>query len=318
MRWLAFVLAVSLVTAALFALARAGGGSGLSDAVARLRAAPPALPALLFAITTAGPLLTAASFWVLTARYGRVGYAEMTALISVSWLLNFLPIRPGLFGRLAYHRTVNGIPLAQSVRAVIWANVLSMAAAAGMLALLAVLSLFFAGDDMRLAALALFPVPVLGFLAFAAHRRRPAPDPEVWRPILVLALRLLELHLNAARLSVSFAIFGQPIGWGGAIALASITTIAGMIAVTGNGVGIREWLVALAAPLLPLRLRTFAAVSLDLTLASQLAVLAVELMVAIPMGGLCALMLWRRARAAKPDGVRSTEARGMQDQLSAP
>src|SRR6185369_17669967 len=45
-------------------------------------------------------LLTSLIFWALTRRVGRVGYREMCMLIGSAWLLNMLPLKPGLFGRI--------------------------------------------------------------------------------------------------------------------------------------------------------------------------------------------------------------------------
>ncbi len=71
---------------------------------------------LLLGSVLANLLLTGLLFTVLISRYGNVGRVEMQALIATATLLNFLPLRPGLFGRIAYHRTFNAIPAAASVK----------------------------------------------------------------------------------------------------------------------------------------------------------------------------------------------------------
>ena len=67
-------------------------------------------------------IMTSTSLWLLTRRYGPVGYGEMHALVAGAMLLNFLPMRPGLLGRLAYHKRVNGIQVRDSVRVLIEAH----------------------------------------------------------------------------------------------------------------------------------------------------------------------------------------------------
>ena len=45
----------------------------------------------------------------------RVRYGEGLAVIACTWLMNYLPARPGMFGRLAYHKIVNHMPLRHSI-----------------------------------------------------------------------------------------------------------------------------------------------------------------------------------------------------------
>ena len=116
-RWrgvIMFTLGTALVVAAVVAVARQG--AGLTGVVDALRTSPSWLVALLLALPFLNWLCSAASFHVLTNRYGKVGAVEMGAVIGSAWLLNYLPMRPGLVGRVAYHKKVNNIPIGASVQ----------------------------------------------------------------------------------------------------------------------------------------------------------------------------------------------------------
>ena len=87
--------------------------------------APLWLTAMAVLLPAMNWLLVAWSFQILNARHGKVGAGEMTALVGASWLLNYLPLRPGMFGRVAYHRRYNGIGVRDSVRILIVLSVLT-------------------------------------------------------------------------------------------------------------------------------------------------------------------------------------------------
>ncbi len=243
--------------------------------------------------------LSAATFWILTTRYGRVGRVEMFALIGSAWLLNYLPLWPGMIGRLTYHTRVNGIAVRDSAKAILWANALNLLAALGLAGCVAVGAMFFAGGDARFAALTVTPVVVLAIAGVYAHRAKPAPDPEVWRLLAALSIRLVELHVHAARSFVCFGLVGAPIAWGGALAIASATGLASAVNVAPNGLGVREWVVGLVAPALPAGLSLRGDLRLAQGLSADLVNRAIEAMVAVPLGLLCAAWLARRRRLAR-------------------
>jgi len=281
-RLIGFALGALLLAAAFGAvLSRAGE---LNQVWSALRTAPLHLVALGLLLPLATVAVTSLAFWVLTARYGPVRPGEMLALINTAWLLNYLPLWPGMVGRLAYHKTVNGIPLRDSAKAIIWANVLNMGAAAVVLAMLVLASIFFAGSSAVLAVIVATPVPIAALLALHARRVRPDPDPELWRLAAAIAIRAAEIHIHAARYAVCFALTGSPIDWGGAVALASVAALAGAINIAPNGLGVREWVIGLVAPLLPVAL--VGSTTLDLTagLAADLVNRALEVIVAVPSG----------------------------------
>jgi hypothetical protein len=209
--------------------------------------------------------LSGALFSLLIKRYGRVGAVEMQALIAAATLLNYVPMRPGLFGRLAYHRAYNNIPLADSVKTVLQAAAIS-AIVAGVLAL-AVVGAVQWGADIRVTAIAPLPIVALAGVLFRSHR--------TW--CWAAAIRWLELLVIAARYHAAFALIGSPIDSTGSLAFACISMIAGMVPFLSSGLGVREWAVGLVAPIL-----TGAQLTTGLT--ADLVNRAVELVVVLVCG----------------------------------
>jgi uncharacterized membrane protein YbhN (UPF0104 family) len=291
-RVIAYAVAIVLLALAVVTIVRSRDGAALPSLAAHL----PSL-AMLAGLTLATAILSGVAFRILTVRYGHVSWLEMIALVNTAWLLNFLPLRPGLFGRVAYHKTVHGIAVRDSIRVLLWAYTLSLAGAfLGLV--LGVAGASMPGLDRWLPAIA--AVLVLSLAVFAAWARhvRPQPDPEVWRAIAVLAIRCVELHLWAARYFVCFDLVGHPVTWSAALIFAAVSTIASLIPLTGNGLGVREWAVGGLAWLLPGVLAAGTAVTLDIGLEADLLNRAVEVLVAVPVGLASAVVVHRFSRAA--------------------
>ncbi|MDX2116168.1 MAG: hypothetical protein SFZ24_11210 [Planctomycetota bacterium] len=305
-RTAASLAGLALLAAALFVVIRQAGSLGptlesIRDARPHLLAAALALPALSLA-------LTSLTFWILTTRYGKVRHLEMLALIGAAWLLNYLPLWPGMIGRLAYHKRVNGISLQSGAVAVVWANVLSAAASLLTLAALALSAALVGPDSAGLGLLAALPIPAAAALALQTGLRPPSGDPPFWRLPLTLAIRLIELHIWAARYWVCFSIVGAPLGWSAALAIACATQLATLLPLAGNGLGLREWAVGLLAPALPIALTRQTALSLQTGLTADLVNRAAELILAVPIGLLCAAWIARRLRSAPPPPPASASA----------
>jgi hypothetical protein len=222
-------------------------------------------------------VLTSAVFWILMRRHGAVAFGEMNALVAASTLGNYVPMQAGSVGRLAYHRAVHGIPVRTGLVAILQAMAATAMAACmvGAAALLA----RGAGAPWWVAAV----VPVL-WLPLAAA----AP----WRPFaLVMALRSAEVLAWALHAWAAFRLSGWPVTPDTAVGAALVASAANLVPFVGNGLGIREWAVALAAPVL-------GGYERDAGLAAELAGRAVDVMVALPLGLLATGALIRRARVA--------------------
>jgi hypothetical protein len=250
---------------------------------------------LLGGLCAATLAMISLAFWVLTVRYGAVGKREMLALILAAGVLNYLPMWPGMVGRLAYHKKVNGIAVRESTRVLIWANVVSLIAAGVLAALLIPIALMsdvpawllHGSTGGVLAGLVLFT----GY----ARRKRPEPEPEVWRMLAALSIRYAELFVWAGRYVICFGLVGSEITWAGGLALATAGRLAVMIPIAPNGVGVREWSIGLIGPLLPIAM-TGSVIDIPTALAADVINRALEVLVVVPTGVVSAGWLARRMR----------------------
>jgi hypothetical protein len=262
LRWAGLAVGVCLLAAAVVTVARQH--ETIASALDAVRRPTVGMVLLLVALVAANVVLAGLTISVLMSRYGRVGLLEMQALIASAALLNFLPMRPGLFGRIAYHKTCNDIRTVDSVKTVFQAAGLSMAVAAYM-----VLALLVAGRlGVPLWVPVVLPFPLL--IVASAFRR-----PRVW--VVAGLIRCLEILVWALRYHAAFALLGSPLDANGALAFACVGSMAMLVPFVGNGLGLREWGIGLAAPLLT-------PYALELGLAAELVNRAAELVVILAMG----------------------------------
>ena len=222
--------------------------------------------------------MTSATFWILMRRHGRVGLGEMNALVAASTMGNYVPMQAGSIGRLAYHKAVHGIPVRTGLVVILQAMA---ATAVATCAVGAVVLLCRGAGAPWWSALA---VPAL-WLPLAMDRG--------WRPFaLVMALRSAEVLAWALHAWAAFRLSGWEVGPETALGTALVASAANLVPFVGNGLGIREWAVALAAPVL-------GGYERDAGLAAELAGRAVDVAVAVPLGVLAVGALVRRAREAE-------------------
>jgi hypothetical protein len=234
--WVSWGLGVVLLGAAVWAVSR--HSDDLASAVESARTAPALAWAGLLVLPMVNWVLTAGVFWVLTRRFGRVGTAEMAALIGVSWLLNYLPLKPGLIGRVAYHRVVNGIPVPASLRVLVESLVVSGAAYLGVL--LAV----WGWSSGALAAVAGSAggliVALTGLLP--CIRSRSTLGTDVQHAAAAAVLRLVDLAVWTARYALVFWMIGLELPVSSCVVVAVAGQLASLIPVA---FGVREWAVGL-------------------------------------------------------------------------
>ncbi len=255
----------------------------LERAWAAARAAPAWMPLLLVLLPLASWSCTSVLFWVLTRRYGAVRAGEMHALIGAAWLLNYLPLRPGMVGRLAWHKAVNGIPVRHSARVLVQA-VGCTAASALLLAAVAGLA-----GGTRVWPL-LVPLPILAAMALWARRRwadawSPARLPAPCALLLGVLLRYADMALWSGRYWVAFALIGQPLPFAQAALVAAVAQVAMAAPVA---LGVREWVVGL-----------FSAITV-VGLAADVVNRAAEMAAALPVGLASLAWLAAQRRAAGP------------------
>ncbi|MGD9690149.1 MAG: hypothetical protein AB7K52_10895 [Phycisphaerales bacterium] len=182
--------------------------------------------------------LTSWMFAALTRRYARVGTGEMSALIGASWLLNYLPFRPGLVGRVAYLKAVHGVPVAEALVINVLAVGATLAAAAiGLCAWLVARGAPSAG--LLGVGLPLAGVVVAGVIGVLVFRSRAPASADL---CLALVLRTLDMMLAAARLWLAFGLIGTPISATEAVFLAGPSQVVGLLPIQ---LGTVEWTVGL-------------------------------------------------------------------------
>lgn len=212
-------------------------GDELEEAMASLRRPSPLLLSLLGLCVVGNLVLTATLFRLLLSRWGRVRFKEMHAIIAATTLLNYLPMRPGLYGRIAYHKHVHGIPIVRAAQTVIESLVLG-AVVAGWFFLAIALDRF-AGVSLWVTGT--LPVPVL---AAGAIKRS-------WRLWALAGLvRYLDVLLWVGRYALAFALVGKPIPAAVAGVLACVSMLATLVPFLSNGLGVREWAIGFVTPII--------------------------------------------------------------------
>jgi len=280
------LLGAALIAAAIIYATRDQGT--LEEVLAALDHASPWSAAALALCICANVALTGLLFSVLISRYGRVGILEMQALTAATALLNFLPLRPGLFGRVAYHRLVNGIAVADTAKVVVGSLVLTCVVSA---ALLGALVIAIAADASS--AWPVAGVGALSALGLADRRFR-------WASAAFL-IRLIDVLVWSLRYLIVFDLIGRPIGFEAALALSVISIFATLVPFISNGLGLREWAIGYAAPKMVDRL---GGSLLDgrIAISAELVHRGMEIIVIGLCGGLGLLYLSARKKRIIPTG----------------
>lgn len=279
------IVGLLLLVAALVAVLT--NRASLSVAVDAIERAPIWLVACALLLPLCNWVLISISFWVLTRRYGAVGLGEMHALIASAWLLNYLPLRPGMFGRLAYHKRVNGIGVRDSVRVLVTSVSLTVISNAAICAVAwAAYRTAPAVSWLIVAA----PGLLIGITGLVLARR--AGSMFAFGPGLAIALcvRYFDILAWVGRYAVVFALIGHPLSLAQATLVTAVSQAALLIPFVGNGLGVREWGIGLALPVLS------ADAPRTLGLTADLLNRAAELLVALPVGLVGSAWLYHRAR----------------------
>jgi hypothetical protein len=281
LRRIGTVASVLLVAGAIVAIAR---NQAILHSLSRALASPrwDAL-AVLVATVLAQQVLTSTVFWMLMRRHGPVGWGEMNALIASSTLANYVPLQAGSIGRLAYHKVVHGIPVKASLVVIL----VAMGLVAVSLAALTVLGLWVSRAGAPWWWMATAP---LGWAPLLAGPRTQAVG-------MCLVLRTTELLVIALQSWAAFRLSGWDITPMTAVGVAVVAGAANLTPFVGNGLGVREWAVGLAAPLL-------GGYETDAGLAAQLTGRAVDAVMAIAMGGPAIAWIASRTVRSAASGTR--------------
>lgn len=253
----------------------------LTAAGQRLERPEPLFVALLLLAVLANLFFTSWLYWLLTRPYAQdrpLPAPTMGWLIGAAALFNYLPLRAGLLGRVAYQKRVFGIALTDSTKTVVQATGLSGACAL----LLVVAALAPGATPYVLAA----PVAVGALVGIVLRR------PLGRRLAFALALRQVDALIWVGRYLLVFALLGREITLPGAAAVAGVGMLATFVPFTSNGLGLREWAVGLTATILPAGWVAAGAgeATTSIALAADLLNRAGELLVIVPVG---LVAVWR-------------------------
>lgn len=286
------VVGVLLLGAAVWAVW--SRGSVVENAWATMREAPAWLVVAALALPLASWLLTSGAFWLLSRRYAPVPMSDMTLLIGAAWLLNHLPLRPGMVGRVAFHKKYHGMAIGDSVRVMIAA----MACSGVSLAMLLLAAVGVSRvEGMLLTVVCLVgPTAVVGTVAVCAR----AIGKSWWREAAALGVRSLDMLAWVGRYAIVFTLVGQEVSVERLVIVAAVCQVAMLVPLTGNGVGLREWavgltLAAMAGSAAAVDAREQAAA---IGLAADLLNRAAETVLAVPVGLVCSWVLARKVRRA--------------------
>jgi hypothetical protein len=237
-------------------------------------------------------LLTTACFWHLMRAHGRVGFSEMWHLISASWFLNLLPMKPGLIGRVVYHSKINSIPASTSVRVLIEA---SAAGIIGVMLLSGLLVRARIGSIWFDSAIVLLWLGVLVLGLWGAVR----PRHPLARLATAMLLRALDAFTWVLRYAILFAVMDVDLSIDSAAIIAAGAQAATYVPLVGNGLGVREWVVGGLSRWLQ---TGDAAGALAAGLSADLANRLVEMLVLGPVGLLGVWWVARRIRMKDGSG----------------
>jgi hypothetical protein len=229
-----FVAGLALFGAAVWTIAT--GDHGFEEAWDAARNAPWWIVGAVLLLPVLNWLLISECFRALTGRYARLGRVEMSGLIASAWLLNYLPMKPGMFGRLAYHKHVNGVRYADSAR-VLGFSVSLTGLSLGLL-IAAEILMRLGGPPWLWVAL---PAGVLAGAALLLRGR----GPWTGRVAYAATLRYLDSLVIVARYAAAFVLIGEPLSFADAVLVGIIAQLAFLVPI-GNGLGVREWAVRLA------------------------------------------------------------------------
>lgn len=303
---LGFIVGLALLAAAVIVAWRSS--EGLSAAFASASSAPVWLWACVFVLPILNWPLSAATLWLATnpadASQGRVSLGEMTLLTGTAWLLNYLPLRPGLLGRLAWHHRVNRIGLGRSIQGVLATIVASFVALVGVGA-----SIMVVGPASWTTVLAcvLGPAVLLAVIAGVLFRARCVSVRWVWP--MAAAVRVLDVGVWLARTAAVFALCGAPLS----VEQAMLITVAGqvvmLIPIAGNGLGLREWAVSILSARLGISPSPGGLVS-TAALSAEIINRTAEMLVAVPVGLACSMFLARRFARSGQSRARGRDPAG--------
>jgi len=224
----------------------------------------------------------------LMRRHGEVGRIEMLELVASAWLLNHLPLRPGLVGRIGYHAKVNAIRVRDSIEASVWSMVFAGVANAMMLGLMVLIP-----KDRSVGMLVLILlIPQGVYILLAAMGGMHSP--KLGLLFMGLAYRNADLLVWMLRYAAAFIMLGMRITPVQIALITAVSQIAQLIPLTGGGLGTREWGVGIAAKMSSASANITMRTAIMADVINRIA----ETIIVIPLGLTCTAIVARRYSAS--------------------
>ena len=278
-----FVLSmVLLVGAGYFVYTATDGLEGVWDSV---RTAPWWMIALIILGPMGNHISVAMCLQALQSRHGKVGIIEMYVLVGSAWLFNYMPMRPGLIGRIGYHKSINNIRLRDSLESSVWSGILAGIANGLMLPIACLMMMVPQGWSLLLPFV---PVVVAILLSMVLTGRRKKLI------ILALAYRQLDVIVWLGRYWLAFEVLGLDLSIGDIAGISAVSQLASLMPLTGSGIGFREWAVGLMA--------SAGGHAMGTAMAGDLINRAAETFVVVPVGLVCTALVarhWKGIRDAR-------------------
>lgn len=255
-RYIGFGIGVGLLAAAVWAILR--DQAALDAALTNLRGLPIYWHLLIVLMPMVNIVIISEQFFQLfQTAPDEPPYAnpptrtEMQALFGASWLANYIPIRPGLFGRVAYHKLINGVPIAKTI------HIMFCGVACGGVSVAALLSACLLVGRLGVKGAAFEPwltysivgLPLVAFPCVGLLLRRVRAQWSFFA--YACAVRYLDLLAWLVRYWIVFSIVGTELSLPQAAAIAAVSQAAMLVPFVGNGLGVREVAVGLVASSLP-------------------------------------------------------------------
>lgn len=289
----------------------------LVESYQALGRANPAWIVLLVALPVGNVVFTSLTFVVLTGRYEKVTHWEMFLLMLSAGLLNYLPLRPGMVGRVAYHRQVHKIRATDSAKVVLRAMLSSAISLGGMILVAQGLSALGLTRSWWVVPLTLLPGALCVLIGTVLMRRQPRRG--VWRLVVAIGWRWGDMLLWAVRYALVFMLVGEPISWPESTLFAAVSQAAMIIPLFGNGLGLREWAIGAFAGRRAIEAgHTQAQTLTNMTasgLTADLVNRAAELVVLVPLGALAGALLARQTGMTRAAMVNSEPQPDSQQEL---
>lgn len=283
-----FTISMLLLTGAAYFVYQ--GTNGLEGVWDSLRSAP----VWMIVLIVLGPL---GNHWsvsmclqALQSRHGKVGVREMFVLVGSAWLFNYLPMRPGLIGRIGYHKAINKIRLRDSLESSIWSGVL--AGVANGVILLAALVMIQLPNRWSI-VIPLIPVVMM----FASVPLMPGRKTRLL--MKALAFRQIDVIVWLGRYWLAFEVLGMEVGIGDIAIISAVSQLASLMPLTGSGIGFREWGVGLTA--------SAGGHTMSTAIAADLINRAAETLIVVPVGLVCTALVARHWKGKRDLAQLQTE-----------